>query len=52
MPTQLGLFRLYCHAGEKTGHIMVKIIFGRPRSLGGLQQPAIPGSAHGALGAR
>ncbi len=28
MPTQPGFFRLHCHFGEKTGHIMVETAAG------------------------
>ena len=46
MPTQLGFFRLHCHSGEKTGHIMVETTYAVLRPLAGLRQRAIPRSAH------
>ncbi len=52
MPTQPGFFRLHCHFGEKTGHIMVETAAGGSGPLAGLLQRAISGSTYGALGAR
>jgi hypothetical protein len=52
MPTQPGFFRLHCHFGEKTGHIMVETTAEGSRPLAGLLQRAIPGSTHSTLGTR
>ena len=52
MPTQPGFFRLRCHFGEKTGHIMVETTAGGSCPLAGLLQRAIPGSTHSTLGTR
>jgi hypothetical protein len=52
MPTQPGFFRLHCHFGEKSGHIMVETTVGGSCPLAGLLQRAIPGFTHGVLRAR
>src|SRR5262249_5712037 len=52
MPTQPGFFRLHCHFGEKSGHIMVETTVGGSCPLAGLLQHAIPGFTHGVLRAR
>jgi hypothetical protein len=52
MSTQPSFFRLHCHFGEKTGHIMVETTAGGSCPLAGLLRHAIPGSTHSPLVAR